>query len=588
MTTLIKTSQRKSIPSLLQGIWSHLSLRRRIQLAVLVIIMFASGAAELLTLGAVFPFLAVLIEPERLWSQPVIQNLANRVGFSEANDLLIPTTFAFVVVAILAAVVRLLNLWLNGQLAAAVGSDLSCEAYKRTLYQPYEIHLKQNSSAFITAATTQIAQTVAALNQFLLFSTASVVAVGLIFGLLLINAPVAIASTLLFGTSYAILAAKSRRELRSNGKKITEFSKQQLKSLQEGLGAIRDVLLDSSQNFYIDIYSKADRPQRRFAAKNGFLAAFPRYTIEALGMVAVALLGGFVVFHHGSGSNVIPLLGAVALGAQRLLPALQQIYRGWASLKGHSAAMEFVLLMLDQPLPIKIEVAEPLHFDETIKLEEVTFRYDHDQPQILNKINLEIHSGEQIGLIGTTGSGKSTTVDILMGLLVPNSGRLLVDGKNIHDPSRPELLKAWMANISHVPQSIYLADSSIAENIAFGVPKHLIDMDRVYEAASQAQIADFIDSTNQGYESYVGERGVRLSGGQRQRIGIARALYKRVQLLVFDEATSALDDYTEQSLMNSINGLSSEITIIIIAHRLSTIKQCDRLFRVENGRLLLY
>ena len=424
---------------------------------------------------------------------------------------------------------------------------------------------------------------VVALNSLLQLITSAVVAVGLLMGLLVIDAPVAVAAAALFGSAYGVLAITARRELRRNGQRIAEASSQQLKALQEGLGAIRDVLLDGSQPTYLQIYRQADRPQRQLQAKNIFLGAFPRYALEALGMVAIALLGSLLVLQRGSGAAVIPLLGALALGAQRILPALQQIYRGWALLKGYNAAIQAVLAMLNQPLPPQVAVAEPLPLREGIRLAGVHFRYMPEQPEVLRGLDLAIRRGERIGLIGSTGSGKSTTVDLLMGLLAPSAGRVLVDGMDLHDPAHPERLAAWRAAIAHVPQSIYLADSSIAENIAFGVPRDQIDLVRVKQAAAQAQIASFIEARPEGYGSFVGERGIRLSGGQRQRIGIARALYKQARVLVFDEATSALDMDTEAAVVSAIEGLSRDLTLVMIAHRLSTLSRCDRVIELTNG-----
>jgi ATP-binding cassette subfamily B protein len=437
----------------------------------------------------------------------------------------------------------------------------------------------------ITAITSQIDLTVIALNSLLQLTTSAVVAVGILTGLMLIDAPVAVSAAALFGIAYVLLSATVQRQVRSNGKKRTDASRQQLKALHEGLGAIRDVLLDGNQTAYLHIYQQADRPQRQLDAKNNFLAASPRYAFEALGMVALSLFGALLVSQKGSGSFVIPLLGSLALGAQRLLPALQQVYAGWAVLKHYNAAIQAVLVLLNQPVPLVVEVAEPLLLRESIRLDGVHFRYLPEQSDVLIGLDLEIRRGERIGLIGSTGSGKTTTVDLLMGLLAPSRGMVLVDGEDLHDPAHPERLAAWRAAIAHVPQSIYLADSSIVENIAFGVPREKIDLARVKQAAAQAKIASFIEASPEGYGSFVGERGIRLSGGQRQRIGIARALYKQARVLVFDEATSALDTGTEEAVMESINTLSKSLTMIMIAHRLSTIQSCDRVIRLSQGRV---
>lgn len=571
------------LPHLLIGIWGYLSRRRRIQLGFLCIVMLASSAAEVLSLAAVLPFLAVLDNPQQLWQQPQIQELAIQVGFTSARQLLLPATLAFVAATMLASIVRLANLWLNGWLAAAVGSDLSCESYRRTLFQPYSVHLQRNSSQVITAIITQTGRTVAAFNALLQLTTSTLVSAGLLAGLLLIDTPVALSAAALFAGAYGLFAFTSRRQLRLNGLKISEASSQQLKALQEGLGAIRDVLLDGTQLTYLQIYQQSDRPLRQLQAKNAFLGNFPRFVVEALGMVAISLLGWLLLSQQGSGVAVIPLLGAMALGAQRLLPALQQTYSGWASLKGFKPAIQDVLAMLSQPIPSHVIVSQPLRLFSEIRFDRVHFRYGSQQPDVLMGLDLEIRSGECIGLIGSTGSGKSTTVDLLMGLLAPTAGRVLVDGVDLHDPEHPERLLAWRATIAHVPQSVYIADSSITENIAFGVPRQHIDLARVKQAATQAQIASFIEYTPEGYESFVGERGIRLSGGQRQRLGIARALYKKAQVLVLDEATSALDNRTEETVMKAINTLSESLTVIMIAHRLSTVEGCDRVIRLEHG-----
>ena len=577
------SDSNSSTRKLLLGIWSHLSRRRRLQLGLLLVVMLASGVAELLSLGAVLPFMAVLSDLQRVWQHPIVQEVSLNLGFSSANQLLVPATLLFALASVLAACVRLSNLWLNGRLAAAIGSDLSCEAYRRTLYQPFAVHVQRNSSTVITGTTTHIGLTVVALNSLLQLITSALVAAGLMMGLLLVDAPVALGAAALFGASYGLLAITARRQLRSNGKKIAEASSKQLKVLQEGLGAIRDVLLDGNQPAYLQIYRQADRRQRQLQAKNVFLSAFPRYSVEAISMVGIALLGGLLVLQRGSGAAVIPLLGALALGAQRLLPALQQLYSGWSTLTGYNASMQAVLTMLSQPLPPLVHNAELLSLRKSISLQSVHFSYGQNEPEVLRGLNLQIFCGERVGLIGSTGSGKSTTVDLLMGLLEPTSGSLLVDGEDIHDPEHPERLLAWRKSIAHVPQSVYLADSSIAENIAFGVPREHIDLALVKQAAAQAQIASFIETNQKGYESFVGERGIRLSGGQRQRIGLARALYKKAQVLILDEATSALDNRTEETVMRAINSLGKSLTVIMIAHRLSTLESCDRVIRLEHG-----
>jgi ABC-type multidrug transport system fused ATPase/permease subunit len=301
----------------------------------------------------------------------------------------------------------------------------------------------------------------------------------------------------------------------------------------------------------------------------------------------VLIAGLALMLSRGPGGLVeaLPVLGALALGAQRLLPLMQSIYQGWAQVLGGRQLLDDVLGFLDLPVhdrDLPRAPVTPLPFRRDLVLRDVNFRYGPDLPKVLDGVTLRIAKGERIGLIGKTGSGKSTLMDLIMGLLEPTTGELRVDGQLLHASS----IRAWQAQIAHVPQAIYLADGTIAENIAFGLEPDRIDMDRVREASRQAEVASFVEGLAEKYDTLVGERGVRLSGGQRQRIGLARALYRRASVLVLDEATSALDTETEAAVMESIRGLGREMTILIVAHRLSTVAMCDRVFRIEGHKAI--
>jgi len=306
--------------------------------------------------------------------------------------------------------------------------------------------------------------------------------------------------------------------------------------------------------------------------------------MEALGMLLIAVLAYTLAQEADGIAKAIPILGALALGAQRLLPVMQQSYAAWTSIQGIQISLQDTLDLLDQPLPdyANQPVAKPLPFQQQIKLNQLSFRYSPQTAWVLRNLDLNIAKGSRIGIIGATGSGKSTLLDIVMGLLRPSEGSIEIDGQ----PVTIENHRAWQAHIAHVPQDIFLADSTIEENIAFSIPKDQIDHERVRQAAQQAQIADSINTWPKQYQTFVGERGVRLSGGQRQRIGIARALYKQADVIIFDEATSALDNETEQGIMQAIEGLSTELTILIIAHRLSTLRNCTQIVELGSGGIL--
>lgn len=578
-----------SLRKLLLQLWGHLGRRRRVQLGVLLLVMLASSVAEVVSLAAVLPFLAVLANPEGLWNQPLVQQWAPRLGIASAQELLLPITVAFAVASLTVGAIRLLNLWLNGRLAAAIGSDLSCEAYRRTLYQPYPVHLARNSSELIASISTDVNRVIyQVLNPLLLLLSSGLIALGLVLALLAIDWAIAVGTGLVVGLVYVVAMAASRRPLQVMGQRQVVLNRQLIQALQEGLGAIRDVLLDGTQAFYADAYHRADQPLRRTGADASFLSTYPRLVLEPVGMALIAVMGLLLV-RQGGVARALPLLGALSLGAQRLLPVVQKVYEGWAQSRSAKDSLANVLRLIAQPLSSGQSQGrgQPLALLQGIRFDAVHFAYGAELPEVLRGIDLEIRRGERVGIIGSTGSGKSTTLDLLMGLLLPTSGRILVDADDLHDPEHPERLSAWRSTIAHVPQSIYLADSSIAENIAFGLPRDQINMARVRQAAEQAQIAGFIESSTAGYSSFVGERAIRLSGGQRQRIGIARALYKQAQVLVFDEATSALDNETEAAVMEAIEGLSKKLTIVMIAHRLCTVQRCDRVIRLDEGAVRL-
>jgi ATP-binding cassette subfamily B protein len=399
-----------------------------------------------------------------------------------------------------------------------------------------------------------------------------------------INPTIALSASIGFGLLYGMVIRFTKTHLKDNSKTIADKSTQMIKSLQEGLGGIRDVLIDGTQQFYCKLYRSADLPLRRASGNIVFIGGSPRYAMEAIGMTLIAGLAYLMIQQEGGVVKAIPVLGALALGAQRLLPALQRAYSSYSQIKGSKSSFEDVLNLLDQRLPEYADqpLPEPIPFAKEIKLNNLNFRYSEDSPWVLKNINLSLKKGSRIGFMGFTGSGKSTLIDVIMGLLPPTEGGLMIDNQIINNQNR----RAWQAHIAHVPQNIYLSDSTIEENIAFGIEKKLINHQRVKKAAQQAQIAELIEQWKDGYQTFVGERGIRLSGGQRQRIGIARALYKQADVLIFDEATSALDNETEQAVMKAIDDLGKEITILIIAHRLTTLKDCSNIIKLDKDHFV--
>jgi len=544
--------------------------------------MFAASFAEILSIGAVLPFLAVLTEPERIFQLPAARPFINFMGFTSSNQLLLPLTIGFGLAALISGAMRLLLLWANTRISYATGADLSISIYRRTLYQPYSVHAARNSSEVINGISGKansvigviIVPTLTLISSFIML-------IAILLALVSIDPAVALAAFGGFGLIYATIIRFTRRRMLINSQSIAGDSTQLIKSLQEGLGGIRDVLIDGCQDVYCQIYRNADLPLRRAQGNSNFISLCPRFGIEALGMMLIATLAYFLARQPDGIAKAIPVLGALALGAQRLLPVLQGGYASWSSIQSGQASLKDTLDLLDQPLPAYIDQpqAKPIPFHRYIALKQLSFRYTPQTPWVLNNLDLTIPKGSRIGFIGLTGSGKSTLLDIVMGLLEPTKGNLEIDKQAITTSNT----RSWQAHIAHVPQAIFLADSTIEENIAFGVPTNKIDHELVKQAARQAQIADIIETWQNKYSTFVGERGIRLSGGQRQRIGIARALYKQADVIIFDEATSALDNKTEQAVMQSIESLGKELTVLIIAHRLTTLKNCTHIVELWDG-----
>ncbi len=544
--------------------------------------MIGASFAEILSIGAVLPFLAVLTDPEKIFQLPAAQPFIRAAGMTSSSQLLLPLTITFGIAALFSGVMRLLLLWASTRLSFATGADLSISIYRRTLYQPYSVHVSRNSSEVINGISTKANSVIySIIMPILTLFSSSIMLVAILIALLTLNPVIALSAFGGFGLIYVFIIKLTSNQQLINSKCIARESTQVIKSLQEGLGGIRDVLIDGSQAAYCQIYRNADQPLRKAQGNITFIGTSPRFGIEALGMMLIALLAYALARQPDGIAKAIPVLGALALGAQRLLPVLQGAYISWSSIQGGQISLRDTLNLLDQPLPDYADkpASKPIPFRQQISLNNLSFRYTEQTPLVLNNLNLTIPKGSRIGFIGVTGSGKSTLLDIIMGLLQPTEGTIEVDSQPLTTSNN----RSWQAHIAHVPQAIFLADSTIEENIAFGVPKGKIDQNRVKQAASQAQIADIIESWPKKYQTYVGERGIRLSGGQRQRIGIARALYKQADVIIFDEATSALDNETEQAVMQAIESLGKELTILIIAHRLTTLKNCTQIVELADG-----
>lgn len=548
-------------------------------------LMLVGALAEIVTIGAVIPFLSLLASQPEPRALQGFSALFERLGAQTAGQQLVAATILFMAAALFAAAIRLLLSWSTQSFVLRLGHDLAVEIQRRILLQPYSFHIDRNSSEIIVSLDKVQLLVSGVLLQLMLAATSAFMAVFIMAALVYVEPFTAAAAAAAFGAMYLIVSLFTRRRLARNSATLGAAYQQRVQIIQESLGGIRDVIIDHSQRVYLDAFREIDRRFMSARLTTTFIASAPRFVIEAAGMVVIAAIALVMSGREGGLAVALPILGALALGAQRLLPLMQQVYHGWANFSGNRAVTRQVLELLQLPVvdePAPADGPLPLPFERSLSLTGVGFSYPGLRRAALEDITLTIPRGSCVALVGRTGSGKTTLADLLMGLLQPTAGEIIVDGVALTAQTR----RSWQASIAHVPQAVFLADTSIARNIAFGVPATQIDPERVRAAAATAQIDEFVRSLPEGYDTAVGERGIRLSGGQRQRLGIARAVYKDAAVFVLDEATSALDGATEAAVMAALDSLRSQgRTIIIIAHRLSTIEHCELVVRLENGRL---
>ena len=565
----------------IMALWGYLSRQHKKQFLLIFILMIISSLAEIISVGAIFPFLGVLTAPEHIYSHSLMQPVIKILGITSSEQLFLPLVISFVISVVVAGVLRVFLLYVINRFEQLIGTEFSAHIYRRTLYQDYATHIGHNSSEIISSIISKVNIVIkGVIIPVLELLSSSLSLFGIMFILVFIDYKIALVSFGIFGAIYWILYSFLHKKIIINSQYISSGSTNTIKALQEGLGGIRDILIDSNQEFYCKLFIQADTPYRRAISDNNFISYAPRFVIETLGLVLISGLAYYLSQQKDGISVAIPMLGLLAMAAQRLMPAIQKIYSSVTSIKGSYYSVKDILYLLDQPISSYIDQQQLsiVPFKKDIKLDNVWFRYNKKTPWILEEVNLTFNKGSRIGFVGETGRGKSTLLDLVMGLLSPTKGHLKIDSKIVSMNN----IRLWQSHIAHVPQNIYLSDGTIEENIAFGIPADKIDAESVKKVAELANISKFIDSCAQGYKTFVGERGVRLSGGQRQRIGIARALYKSADVLIFDEATNALDVETESAIMESIEKLGKNLTIFIITHRVATLKACDLIVELDK------
>ena len=552
----------------------------RVQIWLLALLTAAGAVSEVIAIGSVVPFLALLADTTFAQRVPLAGSFFSIIGASTRSSQLIAATILLCTAAVAAGLFRVALTRMTQEFAFSFGHRIAVEIQRRTLLQPYSWHVGHNSSEQL-ATLEKVEIVTSAVVLPLVQAAAAATLIVVVAALLLQIAPLAtVVAGIGLGFAYYGLALVGRRRLEANSRRLDHAFEQRIRIIQEGLGGIRDVILDGSQANVLEQFRQIDFDLARARANSSFIMAIPRYLIEPAGIIIIAGLALFLSARAGGLVAALPVLGALALGAQRLLPLVQQLYNGWSNVAANRSVVDDVVRRLRMTIPRSAAAKAKLPFKRSIEFRDVGFTYAAANEPAVTTLNFDVPHGSRVALVGRTGSGKSTTADLLMGLLEPGEGRIVIDGATLSDDNR----QAWRANIAHVPQILFLADATIAQNIAMTAQA---DMDRVRHAAELAQLEEFVTALPDGYETRVGERGARISGGQRQRLALARAIYKDTPLLVLDEATSALDDETEAAVARALDVLQRQgRTIVIIAHRSKLIATCDRIVRLEKGRIV--
>ena len=554
---------------------------RRPKLYLLVATMVVAAVCEVFSIGALFPLLSVMVQPELILKNPHFIPILEFTKIQSATELLFPLTLLFSCAVIVSAGVRLAVLKYTSEVAYGIGAELSADIFQRTLLQPYLTHVGRNSSQIIDGLTSKNTALIECVRCCVNITSASILLLLVGAALIYFNPLVTTSVLICFGAVYILISRATKPIFTKNGVLISTHTEKMVKEIQESIGGIREIILNKSADFHAKIYHETVVELMRARAQNNYAGGAPRHGIEASGMVLMAGLAYYFFTYGATGNSIIPTLGVVALASQRALPILQQRYSSWSDLLAQRASLVMALQLLEQKIPLRQAFGKTLAFDQSIVLQQVEFQYSANDQYAIRGLNIVIRKGERVAIVGPTGGGKSTLLDILMAIIHPTSGTIAIDGV-IVDAKNAEL---WHAHIAHVPQNIFLADKTIAENIAFGQNANRIDMARVENVAKQVSLSDAIAQIPGGYSSRVGERGIQLSGGQRQRIAIARALYRNADVIILDEATSALDDQTEAAIMETIRNVANNVTIIMVTHREKALEGFDSIYLLKDANL---
>jgi ABC-type multidrug transport system fused ATPase/permease subunit len=568
-------------------IWSVLDGRQRRGMVYLLALSLFTGLATLGGVAAVVPFFSLLADPELLQHSARLTAVAHALNIETRDGVLLMLGVGFIAVMLVTSLINLLGMIAFDRFTQAVSTDLQIVLFREYARRNFLFHATHNQAALASNVINEVMRfTMGILHNILLLCSSAIAATLISLAVIVVNPVVAGAATLVLGGTYWLIYVLSRRRLNADGATVARLWDERARTVALTFGAIKELLLYGAQGVFVGKFASQSRSIGRSMTNNNIVAQTPKYVLEFI--TAAGLIGTALFLNRTSHSGAwLAELTFLCLAAYRLLPALHQIFAALARIRAHRAAFEKIaddLIRGRAAGAVRAPDAPPAWRGRprsSIELVDVSFRYSRDRAAAVEHVSLSFGAGATIGFVGPNGSGKTTLADLMLGVLVPDSGRILVDGVALDDDNRA----AWQANVAYVPQSVYLLDATVTENIALGLPGAEIDTGKVLAAARAAQLEEVILGLPRGFDERLGEHGAFLSGGQRQRIAIARALYRDATFLVFDEATSALDGLTEAEVMSALNGLRGSRTIVHIAHRLTSLRNCDVIVDFDLGRV---
>ena len=566
-----------------------LDKRQKKYILLLSVLILIGGIMETIGVSAMLPVVYVILDPEALMEKQIVQNMMGVLGIESSTQLIIVALVGLMVIYIIKNLFLLCSTYAQNRFIANQRNRMISRVLREFLNRPYEFYLDADIPTVFRLTDSDIPQVFELLLQLLQLSSEVVVSFCLCIIMLATNWVMTLFMVAVLGVVSVLMLGIMKKKLNTLGARNQSIQSRIAKWRIQAIYGIKDVKVLHREEFFAGNYEKSGKVGASVASQYAVLNAFPRLFIETVFIIALL---SFLLIYVVSGKDLtllVPQLAVFGTAAIRLMPSANRINTYITSIAYEEPCLNYLYENLNMNRILKFEQEEqnrrtemsaPLVLKDKIVLDNITYAYPNTDKYIFEGAHMEIPYGKSVGIMGTSGAGKSTIVDILLGLLKIQSGEITCDGRNIFDN-----YPSWLANIGYIPQSIYLIDESIRDNIAFGIDADKIDDDKIWHALEEAQLKEFIENLPEGLDTTIGDRGVRLSGGQRQRIGIARALYHNPDILVFDEATSALDNETEAAVMEAINSFHGKKTMVIIAHRLNTIEKCDMIYKVDGGKI---